>query len=69
MSLVLQKLSKIDSVVNDFCHAGNDNVLVPEASRAGLQVHQGLHDGNGILGWSRDEKHAVSCPKGMFYLL
>lgn len=41
-------------------NVGYDGRLVHEASRAGVQVCEGIHDRNGILGWRRAKESAVS---------
>ena len=40
----------------------DDGGLVPQAGRARLQVHQGLHDGDGRLGRRRHQDAAVPPP-------
>lgn len=45
---------------------GHDGRLVHEASRAGVQVREGIHDRDGVLGWRRAEESAVSRAEGEF---
>lgn len=44
--------------------AGYDGRLVHEASRAGVQVRQGLHDRDGVLGRRRAQEPAVPRAEG-----
>ena len=37
----------------------DDSCLVHEEGRAGVQVHQGLHDGDGWMGWNGDQDPPV----------